>query len=179
VEFISPDGNYTRVIKTVTITVLAVQTPPPAPGLTFRGFFLPVRNLPVRNRVKAGLAVPVKFSISGSHRLSGLQAGSPSSRNVPCVAGAHERSVEQTVEARRSQLDYSRRSGQYRYVWKTSTSWAGTCRVLEVKLIDGTTHEALFHFPKKQRDRGDDRNHRNDRDDDRDRGGYRERNDDD
>ena len=75
VEFISPDGNYTRVIKTVTIAVLAVQTPPPAPGRTFRGFYLPVRNMPVVNRVTAGRAIPVKFSIEGQGGSLALQPG--------------------------------------------------------------------------------------------------------
>jgi hypothetical protein len=36
--------------------------------------------------------------------------------------------------------------GQYHYVWKTEKGWKGTCRVLEVKLVDGSVHTALFKF---------------------------------
>ena len=33
------------------------------------------------------------------------------------------------------------------YVWKTDKAWAGTCRQLDVKLNDGTTHSAKFNAP--------------------------------
>jgi hypothetical protein len=36
--------------------------------------------------------------------------------------------------------------GQYKYVWKTDKSWAGTCRDLRVLLVDGTLHTARFSF---------------------------------
>jgi hypothetical protein len=163
VEFLPFNGNYRSVIKTITVAVSQ-----PAGGLTFKGFYPPVRNLPVRNRMKAGRSVTVKFSVSGNHGLGALQSGSPTSRKVDCVAGAPERTVDQTSDARRSRLEFSRRRGQYSYVWKTSSDWAETCRMFEVKLVDGTTHEALFRFVKKSsghRDRG--------RDDDRDRNGGR------
>jgi MBG domain-containing protein/trehalose utilization protein/thrombospondin type 3 repeat protein len=145
VEFISPDGNYTRVIKTVTITVLAVQTPPPAPGRTFRGFYLPVHNLPVVNRVTAGRAIPVKFSIEGPGGSLARQPGLLTSVEVACRPDMSERSVEANVAASSSRLLVV--GTRYNYTWKTSSAWAGTCRKLVVTL-DGTTHEALFHFPK-------------------------------
>ena len=34
----------------------------------------------------------------------------------------------------------------YTFLWKTSASWAGTCRKLVVTLADGSTYEAIFHF---------------------------------
>jgi len=52
--------------------------------------------------------------------------------------------IEQTVTAGSSSLSYG--GGQYNYVWKTDKSWAGTCRQLVVKLIDGTIHYANFKF---------------------------------
>ena len=33
-------------------------------------------------------------------------------------------------------------------VWKTENSWAGSCRMLTVKLTDGTEHTAYFTFSK-------------------------------
>jgi hypothetical protein len=146
VEFISPDGNYTRVIKTVTITVLAVQTPPPATGRTFRGFYLPVHNMPVVNRVTAGRAIPVKFSIEGQGGSLALQPGLVTSTAVACRADLTERSVEANLNVPTSRLQVV--GTRYSYTWKTSPAWAGSCRKLVVTL-DGSTHEALFHFPKK------------------------------
>ena len=161
VEFISPDGNYTRVIKTVTITVLAVETPPPAPGRTFRGFFLPVHNKPLVNRVAAGRAIPVKFSVEGPGGSLALP-GLVKSIAVACRPGMSERSVDEHVNAASSRLQVV--GTRYTYTWKTSTAWEGTCRSLVVT-VDGRDYEALFHFPKKSlkgRDRDaaeDDRGH--------------------
>ena len=162
VEFIPFNGNYRSAIKTVTVTVVQ-----PSSGLTFRGFYMPVRNLPVRNVMKAGRSVVVKFSVTGAQRASALQSGFPVSRNVPCVTGVPERTVENTGDARRNHLEVNQYRGEYRFTWKTNTDWTGTCRVFEVKLVDGSTHEALFHFPRSKKARGARRhNHRGDRDDD-------------
>jgi len=35
---------------------------------------------------------------------------------------------------------------QYTYVWKTNKAWAGTCRELLVRFVDGTIHVARFQF---------------------------------
>jgi hypothetical protein len=45
----------------------------------------------------------------------------------------------------------------YTYVWKTSADWAGTCRSFVVTLVDGSKHEARFHFtgkPKREKFQG-------------------------
>jgi hypothetical protein len=62
------------------------------------------------------------------------------------VQGVPEQPVEQTLDLRGSRLEINRGTGEYRYYWKTSASWAGSCRKLIVKLVDGSTHEALFRF---------------------------------
>ena len=142
VEFLSWDNNYRNVIGQVSILISQPTSP-----LTFRGFYLPVRNMPVQNKVVPGRAVPVKFSISGSQSLTAL-AGTPTSTEVQCVQGVPEQTVEQTLDLRGSRLEFTRGTGEYRYYWKTSASWAGTCRKLVVTLSDGSTHEALFRFPK-------------------------------
>jgi hypothetical protein len=33
-----------------------------------------------------------------------------------------------------------------RVIWKTSATWAGTCRELVLRLTDGSEHTALFRF---------------------------------
>ncbi len=111
----------------------------------FTGFFQPVDNLPTLNVVNAGQAIPVKFSLGGDYGLNIFAAGYPSSSAVTCGATAED-AVEETVTAGNSSLSYSAGDGQYTYVWKTNTSWAGTCRTLVVKLNDGTYHRANFKF---------------------------------
>jgi hypothetical protein len=148
VEFIPGSANYTHAIKTVTITVLAAPAPP-SNRLTFKGFFRPVHNLPKVNRVKPGNAIPVRFVVEGigadNRRASDvLKAGSPTSVPVACGTTATEVSVDETLPLGTSRL-WSR-GNRFTYIWKTSSTWAGTCRKLVVTLIDGSTHEALFRF---------------------------------
>ena len=50
----------------------------------FSGFFAPVENLPAVNHVKAGQAVPVKFSLLGNQGLGIFAAGYPRSEQITC-----------------------------------------------------------------------------------------------
>jgi hypothetical protein len=111
----------------------------------WRGFFQPVDNGAV-NVVKAGSAVPVKFSLGGARGLAILAAGYPQSAKVSCESGARQDAIEQTSTAGRSSLTFDATAGQYVYVWKTSSAWAGTCRTLTVKLVDNTVHTAAFRL---------------------------------
>jgi hypothetical protein len=114
----------------------------------FAGFFSPVNNLPMVNTVKAGSAIPVKFSLGGNRGLAILAAGSPTSQVVACQSGAATDPVEQTVTAGASALSYDAPTGQYTYVWKTDNTWTNSCRTLTVTLADGTSHAATFQFTK-------------------------------
>jgi hypothetical protein len=111
----------------------------------FTGFFQPVDNLPTLNHVKAGSAIPVKFSLHGNQGLGIFAAGYPVSRVIYCDGSAPLDDIE-TVTAGNSSLTYDPGSDQYIYVWKTEKSWAGQCRQLNVKLADGTEHFANLKF---------------------------------
>jgi hypothetical protein len=148
VEFIPANGNYTHAIKTVTITVLATQTPPSR--LRFKGFFRPVHNMPYVNTVSAGKTIPVKFSVEGAQLGSPVvQSGSPSSVPVVCNAGSRTKGVDETSDEESSRLQVQGNS--YTYLWKTEREWAGNCRKLIVTLVDGSKHEAVFRFGKAQK----------------------------
>jgi uncharacterized repeat protein (TIGR01451 family) len=112
----------------------------------FTGFFSPVDNLPTLNSVNAGRAIPVKFSLSGDKGLNIFPVGSPASGVIPCDASAPVVDLTETLTAGNSSLSYSAGGEQYNYVWKTESSWAGTCRQLVLTLNDGTTHRANFKF---------------------------------
>lgn len=114
----------------------------------FSGFFRPVDNPPTLNVVKAGSGIPLKFSLSGDQGLDIVAFGYPASYGVDCNTSAPLDTVEQTVTAGASSLSYDADVDQYVYVWKSDKAWAGTCRRLDVTLIDGTRHIAHFKFAK-------------------------------
>ena len=116
----------------------------------FHGFFQPVDNGGVLNAVNAGRAIPVKFDLSGNQGLDLFAAGFPASTAISCNGGTATDLLEETTTAGSSSLSYAdgQPYGQYHYVWKTDKAWAGTCRRLDLKLVDGTTHSALFKFTK-------------------------------
>ncbi|MEZ4621137.1 MAG: PxKF domain-containing protein [Caldilineaceae bacterium] len=115
---------------------------------SWSGFFQPVDNLPTVNTVNAGQAIPVKFSLGGDYGLNIFASGYPKVQTVSCGSGGSGSSdpIEETVTAGNSTLQYNATTQTYTYVWKTDKAWAGTCRQLIVKLIDGSEHIALFQF---------------------------------
>ena len=116
------------------------------PTFDFGGFYQPVASEPAVNTVKAGSAVPVKFSLSGDQGLEVVEDGSPVSQSFACGSSAAESAVGETASAGKSGLTYDPTTGLYTYVWKTDRSWAGACRVLTIRLVDGTEHVARFRF---------------------------------
>jgi hypothetical protein len=96
------------------------------------------------NVVKAGAAVQVTFGLGGNRGLAIFAAGSPASQSVSCSASAPQDDIEATVTAGNSSLAYDASTQQYSYTWKTDKAWAGTCRMLNLTLADGTTHQASF-----------------------------------
>jgi len=109
----------------------------------FRGFLSPVDTLPMVNTVKAGSSVPVKFSLGGNRGLNVLATGYPRAVLVPCDSGSPADEIEQTVTANAG-LTYDAVTDTYTYVWKTSRTPG--CVRLEVRLVDGTDHLALFRL---------------------------------
>jgi hypothetical protein len=133
-------ATYEQKTDQATITFTAPT------GYSFTGFLAPIDDLPIVNSAKAGSAVPVKFSLHGNQGLDIFAAGFPASQATACSAGSTEAVVEQTASAGASGLTYDPASDQYNYVWKTEKGWAGQCRLLSVKLADGSVHSALFKF---------------------------------
>ena len=118
------------------------------PAYDFSGFFAPVDNPPTVNKVNAGRAILVKFSLAGDQGLDVLAEGYPISRRIDCDATDRVDAVEKTATAGSSGLSYDATTDQYTYVWKTEKAWTG-CRQLVLKLDDGTVHRANFSFTKR------------------------------
>jgi hypothetical protein len=114
----------------------------------FAGFFQPVDNAPTLNVAKAGSAIPVKFGLGGNQGLDIFRTGYPRVTTVSCSPSAPEDVIESTVMAGGSSLQYDPTTNQYSYVWKTSSSSAGTCVQFDLGLNDGSTHTFLVEFKK-------------------------------
>ena len=130
-----PSGHSDTKVRTVQVL-----------PYNFTGFFAPIDNLPAVNKMKAGQAAPVKFSLGGNQGLNIFAAGSPSSIQINCNNSDTILPVEETLTAGSSSLTYDAASDKYNYVWKTETSWKNTCRQLTLTLRDGTVHQAKFKF---------------------------------
>lgn len=118
------------------------------PVYPFEGFFQPIDNLPTVNSVKAGSAVPVKFSLGGFHGLDIISPGYPRTQLLQCDSSLPLAPVEETTPAGQSSLSYDSTTGRYVYVWKTDSAWAGSCRELQVLLDDGELYRARFSLRK-------------------------------
>jgi hypothetical protein len=120
---------------------------PGAPVVSpFEGFLAPVDNPPTRNAVKAGQAVPVRFSLDGDQGLDIMASGSPSSHKIDCDSGTPIDDIETTVTANTGGLTYDPNTNQYNYVWKTDKTWAKSCRELTIRLKDGSVFPAIFQL---------------------------------
>ena len=108
--------------------------------------FQPVDNGSVVNSVKAGAAVPVRFSLGGFRGLNVFADGYPRAQRMQCATGAPLATIEETVSAGSSALSYDQGTDRYTFVWKTDRAWAGSCRELQVLLSDGELHTARFSF---------------------------------
>jgi hypothetical protein len=146
VQFFPANGNYSPASKTVQLSV----------NYRFAGFFKPVKNLPVMNVVRAGRAIPIKFSLGRYEGSQVMRPATPAVSTVACTIPSETMTDENDDSENSSGL---RAEGdKYTYVWKTSSAWTGTCRKLVITLADGTSHAAMFKFVKghgKEKDKGD------------------------
>jgi extracellular elastinolytic metalloproteinase len=112
----------------------------------FSGFFGSVSNPPTVNQVNAGATVSIKFSLSGDWGLNIFATGFPRSQQIDCATKAVTGSAASTRTGRGQSLTYDAANDRYNYPWATDRKWAGTCRVFQLGLNDGTNHIAYFRF---------------------------------
>jgi predicted extracellular nuclease len=160
------DGTFETIGQNATFSAAGLQAPAQrtirvratdAGGLTatdaavvnvifgFSGFLPPVESSPALNEVRAGSAVPIKFSLGGDQGLAILAAGSPVSMPLPCAAGASADPIQETEMPGNAVLTYDASTDTYTYVWKTLKTWSG-CRRFTLTLADGTVRFADFKF---------------------------------
>lgn len=115
----------------------------------FEGFFAPVDNPPIVNTVKAGSAVPVKWRLTSA---GAAPVSDPNSfvglfsYQVSCGTTDGLEAPVETVAPGGSGLQYLD-NGNWQINWKTLPNYPrGSCRVVELRLNDGTSHYANFKF---------------------------------
>lgn len=120
----------------------------------FTGFFLPVKNPPTLNSVKAGRTIPIKWRIADPTGWVSDPSSfvSLTSSMVDCKNFSTVLSAESPEAAAWLSGPQYLRSGKWRFRWKTPKSYEGQCRQLHLNLKDGTTHSANFKFGNKDRD---------------------------
>ena len=115
----------------------------------FVGFLQPIDNLPAINSSKAGQTIPVKWQLKdyagnlisdlGTLAPNGLQSGV-----ISCNTPGPVDAIEELAAPGSTVFRFD--GTQFIYNWQTSKPWVATCRQLQVKLSDGTTHIANFTF---------------------------------
>lgn len=107
----------------------------------FDGFARPLVNPPQVADFAAGDRIAVVFTLGGDQGLDVLAPGYPQSAPIDCGTSPELTSGEATTAVR--PLAFARGGGgRYLYLWATEPAWAGSCRQLVVKLVDGTYHRA-------------------------------------
>lgn len=114
----------------------------------FGGFLQPVDAWPVANVVNAGRTVPVKWQLTlADGTLVSDVASFVSLRSMPmaCDAAAAAVVEQQLVTAGDVVPRFDAAAGHFIFNWKTAREWSG-CRVLELRLSDGSTQYAKFRM---------------------------------
>jgi hypothetical protein len=96
-----------------------------------------------------GRTIPVKWRLFDAGRSPIARPGavlSLASSPVACAAPAAAGPAEPAT----GDLQVDAATGFYRFLWRTERVWEG-CRVLELRLDDGSTHRATFDFTIKRK----------------------------
>lgn len=99
-----------------------------------------------RRKVTAGRRQSIKFGLGGDQGLEVL-AGRPTSHRVKCRSGV----VRGPAKLAKGGLHYDGTSDSYEFNWKTPRRWAGTCRVFDLGLNDGTDHQLKLRIKRSRR----------------------------
>lgn len=107
----------------------------------FDGFAVPIVNGALTD-LKAGDAVPLKFSLHGAYGLDAVTG--TTQQPIDCATGAQ---LAPSATATGT-LTYNASQDRYLFAWSTVKSWAGSCRSISISLRDGTSHRADIRFTK-------------------------------
>jgi len=96
------------------------------------------------NRAEAGRTIPLGFSVGGAGGravVAGLWVAP-----VPCGGAATVSPSDPSARPADWQGPWSVSDGRTILLWRTSRSWAGSCRQVLLRLTDGSVHRLVFDF---------------------------------
>ena len=129
------DGMYNETRAQITITVV----------WPFTGF-AGLAAEPAVNPVRAGSSVPLTFSLGGNRGGNVLAAGSPTVAPYVCTGTLPAAGSGTALPlANNGALAYSTKTGQYTITWKPQKR-EQDCRLVSIRLTDGTVHTARFQL---------------------------------
>ena len=105
-------------------------------------------NPPVLNKANAGQTIPLPWQITNAGGVGISDPKSFVSVTSDQVNCANLSAISVEVDATSpgaSGLQYLG-NGNWQFNWKTSKSYAGSCRTIHLNLNDGTSHLANFTF---------------------------------
>jgi hypothetical protein len=141
--FASPGLNLTTKANDPVVVGLNLVAPSVGP-YAWGGFLAPTRTLPTLTTAAAGFTANVRFSLGGNMGLGILKSGSPLMRLVDCTTLAPLGSLASTIAV--APLTYVASTASYSYFWRTDRTWAGSCRELVLRFIDGSQQRAVYRF---------------------------------
>jgi hypothetical protein len=114
----------------------------------FVGFSSPVDNNGILNVAKAGSAIPLKWRLLDANGAAVTNLGSVkvTAASLSCPLGATADLLEE-VAAGASGLQ-NLGDGYYQFNWKTPTTYAKSCKAMNLDLGEGSARTALFQFSK-------------------------------
>jgi sugar lactone lactonase YvrE len=117
-----------------------------AGSFLMEGFLAPMANDPTFNLVTAGTRVPMRFRLpdrNGGYVADTTAFDSFTVATERCLSNV---ATLNDVANGGAGLSFDAATSTYTYNWDTDASWAGTCRNIKLRLIDGSRHTLMFKF---------------------------------
>jgi hypothetical protein len=117
-------------------------------GYKFDGFYAPVDNNHVLNGVKAGQAIPLKWRLldATNNPVTGLSSVKVTVEGLNCALGTTTDAVEEYAAGASGLQNLG--NGYYQFNWKSPSTYAKSCKTLNLDLGEGGPRTALFQFTK-------------------------------
>jgi hypothetical protein len=115
----------------------------------FTGFSPPVDNPPTVNQANTGQTIPVRWRITDAKEVGiSDRASFVSLKSSRAGCGDWKADPKDDITEYTSGDPglHNLGNGNWRFDWKARQSYAGTCRIMTIKLRDGTEHKARFKF---------------------------------
>ena len=116
----------------------------------FTGFASPVDNNNVLNTAKAGQAIPLKWRLTDAsgNPVTNLSSVKVTATSLNCALGTTTDLLEEYAAGSSGLQNLG--DGYYQFNWKSPTTYATSCKTLNVDMGEGAavTHTALFKFTK-------------------------------